>query len=301
MLTEQLSKLLWLNNTIKEKPGITYKEINERWRRSSLSEGMNMPRSTFNFWKDRVEELFNVEIICKNHKEYSGYTIKNLDKIYRSNINEWLLSTLCIKSQISKEKKLYKRIQLEDIPSGQKYLLPIIDAMKKGKAVTFLYQKFIDEEPEQRYVEPYCVKVSERRWYLIGRDTAKEDLRTFALDRFLSFDITKQRFKFPKTFSINEHFKYSYGIYGGKGFEPVSIRLRAYDKMVKYLRTLPLHSSQEEVLKKDSYSEFTLTMAISYDLKQYFLSQGDQIEILEPHSLRDDIKAMLINAVRRYE
>ena len=301
MIKDQLDKLLWLHDTIKSHPGITFKEINAQWRKHSLSDGLDMPRSTFNLWKEKIEDLLNVEITCENHKEYSGYTVKYINKIYRSNINEWVLSSLSINSQVSKEKKLYQRIQLEEIPSGQKYLQPIIEAMKKNRVIKFPYQKFNDEKPKTRTLEPYCVKVSERRWYVVGLVRDENKLKTFALDRFKDIEITKQRFQFPKTFSINEHFKYSYGIYGGKGFEPVNIRLRAYDKMVKYLRTLPLHSSQEEVLKTDTYSEFILTIAASLDLKQYFLSQGNELEVLEPQSLRDEIKAMLINAAKRYE
>lgn len=76
--------------------------------------------------------------------------------------------------------------------------------------------------------------------------------------------------------------------------------MKAYGIMKDLLRTLPLHSSQREIQKEKDYSIFTVTMGISFDLKQYFLAQGSDIEILEPESLRNSIHNMLQEACERY-
>ena len=291
---------VWLVDTIRTSNGITLNELREEWRNSNSNDGKtDLPRSTFMDWKREAEEFLGISIDFRRVGKRNEYFISE-DSVVNSNIPDWVLRSLRISMQISDAKKMHERIQMEEVPSGDKYLMPLISAMKKNRIINLEYKKFIDTAPETWPVKPYCVKMFEKRWYVIGYNIVKRALRTYALDRIQSLEITKERFRMPETFSIQKHFEHSYGIYGGKEFKPEEIRLRAFGTMRNYLRTLPIHSSQQEVLDNDTYSEFTYTMAITLDLKQYFLSQGDWIEILEPQSLREDIKDRLQKAINRY-
>jgi predicted DNA-binding transcriptional regulator YafY len=68
---------------------------------------------------------------------------------------------------------------------------------------------------------------------------------------------------------------------------------------VQYFRSLPLHSSQEEIETKRGYSIFSYYLAPDYDFKQDILSFGDSVEVLEPKTFREAIKET-INQLNTY-
>ena len=48
---------IWLVNTIDRAKRITFAEINERWLRTEMSEGIPLSRTTFNRHKDAIEDI----------------------------------------------------------------------------------------------------------------------------------------------------------------------------------------------------------------------------------------------------
>ncbi len=82
---------------------------------------------------------------------------------------------------------------------------------------------------------------------------------------------------------------------------PQKIRIRAYGKQVEYLRSLPLHRSQEEVLTKhEQYSEFQYKVCITPELTTELLAMGENIEVLEPQNLREEMKKRIEECLTRY-
>ena len=66
------------------------------------------------------------------------------------------------------------------------------------------------------------------------------------------------------------------------------------------IRSLPLHSSQEEVETHRDHSIFAYNLAPDYDFKQDILSFGDTVEVLEPLSLRESISLIVSNLKDKY-
>ena len=57
-----------------------------------------------------------------------------------------------------------------------------------------------------------------------------------------------------------------------------------------YLRTLPLHESQKELQSDEESTTFSYDVKLTYDFMQLIMQQGDQVEILEPKKLRDQMR-----------
>jgi predicted DNA-binding transcriptional regulator YafY len=55
-------------------------------------------------------------------------------------------------------------------------------ARRDGERVRFTYRRR-DGETARREVEPHCLVALHRRWYLVGWDVARDDWRTFRIDR----------------------------------------------------------------------------------------------------------------------
>jgi len=114
----------------------------------------------------------------------------------------------------------------------------------------------------------------------------------WALDRFLSMEITDRKFNLPKDFSAEEYFKDAFGVIVDPAECPVvTIRLKVYraNHRDDYLRHLPLHPSQREVEHHDTYSIFEVRVRPAYDFCQEVLSYAEEIEVLSPQFVRDYI------------
>ena len=117
-----------------------------------------------------------------------------------------------------------------------------------------------------------------------------DKLRIYALDRIKVLEPTERKFKLPKKFDAEKFFEDYYGIIiGDEDFdvEPVALKVDSWQS--KYLRTLPLHHSQVEVVRNDEYSIFEYRLCPSFDFRQKLLSMGETVEVLAPQLLRDNI------------
>ena len=71
MTKDLFDKYIWLVDTIYRAGKITFEEINERWLRSRLSEGEDIPLRTFHNWRIAIEQVFDININCNRKGGYS--------------------------------------------------------------------------------------------------------------------------------------------------------------------------------------------------------------------------------------
>lgn len=299
MAKELFSRYIWLVDLIYRSKKITFDDINKRWMRTDMSEGKPLPLRTFHNWIDKVEEVFDINIICNKRGGYY-YAIENVEDLEKDGLRNWLLNTFSVNNLIHESYPLKQRILFEDIPSGRAFLTPIIEAMREGRIIRFLYQSYWWNEPKMVEAEPYCVKVFKQRWYVIVQNRMHEALRIYALDRILSLDFTDVTFEYPADFDPQAYFDASFGIIVDKECEIEAVQIKVYNNQSQYLRALPLHHTQKEIAKTDDYSIFEYVLRPTYDFKQELLSHGDDIEVLSPAWLREEIKKIAGRMYRRY-
>ena len=80
MTKDLFDKYIWLVDIIYRSGKITFEEINERWLRSKLSDGMDIPLRTFHNWRAAIEQIFDININC-NRKGGYYYYIENVEDI----------------------------------------------------------------------------------------------------------------------------------------------------------------------------------------------------------------------------
>ena len=159
---------IWLVNTIHKAERITLDEINQRWLETEMSEGVSIPRSTFNRHRDAILDMFGIIIEC-DKKDGFRYYIDNVDVLEEDTIQNWMLSTLSVNSILAENKGVHNRIVLEPIPSDGENLHLFIEAMKRNVRIKVVYRKYGVEEQSEMLVEPFFVKLSNKRWYGIVR------------------------------------------------------------------------------------------------------------------------------------
>lgn len=298
MAKDLFNRYIWLVDTIYRADGITFEEINEKWLRNSMSEGLDLPLKTFHNHRKAIEDMFDINIVCDKRGGYKYY-IENADDMEKGGVRTWLLNTFAVNNLINESHHLKRRIVFEQIPSGQNFLTPVIEAMRDGMSIEIKYKSFWRQDEYTTEVEPYFVKVFKQRWYLIARNKIKDAIRIYALDRIHALTQTGNAFVMPKDFSPEEYFYNSFGIISQDNCPPEIVELKVYGTQKEYFRTLPLHHSQEEVENAGGYSIFRYYLSPTYDFIQEILSHGCEVEVLSPQHLRDEVRSHAATIVSR--
>ena len=284
---------IWLVNTIHKAGRLTLEEINQRWLRTEMSEGIPIARSTFNRHRDAILDMFGIIIEC-DRKDGFRYYIFNEEVLEEDTIQNWMLSTLSVNSVLSESKGVYDRILLEHIPSDGENLHKFIDAMKKGVRIRVNYRRYgAAASSSAMKLDPYFVRLFNKRWYgLVKFPEPGGNLFTLAFDRIVSLELTDEKFAYPKDFDPSFWFRDCYGIVRDPEVPVEKVVIRAFGKEVNYLRDLPLHHSQREVATAEEHSDFEMTLSPTADFFSPLLARGSAIKILEPQWLADEIKRL---------
>ena len=283
-----INRYVWFVTTIYNRGPISLADLQHRYE-SHFGRGEELSERQFHRYTDAVEELFNIEI--KYSRTQRGYVVADREGIDNMAMRKWLIQTFSVNNILHESQELKNRILLEEVPSGQQHLTTIVDAMRESVTLSMTYHSFHREEPSTFEVEPYCVKLFEQRWYMLGKSEGYDELRLYALDRIKALEPTERKFKLPKKFDATKFFEDYYGIIiGDEDFdvEPVALKVDSWQS--KYLRTLPLHHSQVEVERNNEYSIFEYRLCPSFDFQQKLLSMGDSVGVLAPMLLRTIIR-----------
>ncbi len=292
---------IWLVNTIRKAGKISFADLQKKWLDTDMSKGMELQRSTFNRHKDAIEDMFGIYIECERRNGYTYY-IGNEDVLAEESVQNWMLSTLSVSNDVGESLSLQGRILLESIPSEYGRLGEMTEAMKKRVCLRMTYKKYGNAEPKVVTLEPYCIKLFKRRWYVFGRlhDAEGDSYRIYSFDRVKEIELTDLHYDLPADFSAKELFKDYYGILLSHDTEAERIVVRAYGNERFYVRDLPIHHSQQEIGAGEGYADFELRMHATSDFCSHVLSRSNQLQVLEPAWLVKKIKAMLQDALERY-
>ncbi len=292
-----ISKYVWVIETVYRAKKISFRDLNEKWLRDTdISRGVDIPKRTFDNWRYAILDMFGIIIANENRGEYRYY-IENEKDISQNGLRSWLYDTLCVSNALANSQSIKDRIILEYVPSGQKFLQSIIDAMKENRVLNITYHSYWKDEENTFDVQPFCIKLFRQRWYLIARSTYsyyyEQGPRTYALDRIKDLHKMEETFEMPKDWNAEEYFDGCFGIIADQRVEPQNVKLKVSAGQANYIRDLKLHDSQEEIEKNDEYSIFSYMIRPEYDFMQEILRNGENMEVLEPDWLRQEMSGII--------
>ena len=298
MVTELLKKYIWLVQTFIRagERGLNLEEISGRWE-----ERFDSPysRRTFNNHREAVEEVFGIRIEC--NRSTNRYFIGGSEDVSDEYAeNAWLINTFTVNNMLSLGKeRLSGRIAVEDIPSGHRHLTTVLEAMTENLEIVISYCKYTSSEASEYTLRPYAVKEFAKRWYIIGHCVERDGLRVYGLDRILSMEVTSRKFRIPRRFDVDELFATSFGIYIPEG-PGQTIRFRTSPTEARYLRDLPVHSSQNETSADEEHVTFEIFVCPNKALIMEFCKYGSRLEVLSPAPVREAVAAELRKAADIY-
>lgn len=297
MSKDLFSRYIWLIDTIKRHGRITREELNARWKRAPFSNGESLPRRTFYNYRLAIEDIFSINIECDSST--FEYYIEDVD-VHNESVTNWLLNSAAMSDVLSGSREVSNRIFLENVPSAREYLSVVIDSLKENVAIKFTYQPFSrsNATPDIE-LEPYFLKIFRQRWYITGRNTKEDKIKTYALDRMKDVILGQEQFSIPEDFDAESYFKHSFGIVFSQG-EVKHVAIKTSARQAKYFRALPLHSSQQEMIH-DAYSIFYYKLRITPDFVEELLSHGPQLTVIDPPELKAMMVTSLQESLANYE
>ncbi len=264
-----------------------------------MSDCKPLHRATFNRWRDAIFSQFGIIIDCQKTGGYLYY-IANPEDIDEDKLKKWMLDSFAVGNIIGENLSLKGRILIDEIPSGRDHLTTILEALKGNRIVNITYHPFNREHSYSFPIEPYCVKLFENRWYVLGRNN-RDEIRIYGLDRLEEVELTDTTFKLPKDFDAAEFFATKFGIVIGYDVKPERIIIRAKKEHKHYLKTLPLHHSQRLIKDNSVSAYFELFLSPTYDFVMKLLQAGAMIQVVSPGSLRKTIKSWISDMYELYK
>ena len=302
LMLPKIRKCLYLINLLERKGAMTLKEINDSYQYSSLYEGDDILPRTFLRYKDFIEVNFPCYIEYNNRTgKYELHRHKNLygedDSLF-----DYLLSAYHIEGMSELALKHRDKIILTEAPTGVENVQTILEAIDKKRGIECDYFSFNKKSVKQQKLIPYFLRTWENRWYLVAEpDNHHHGQSVFALERMDNIRLTEEKMIPSKNITADEYFDGSFGVNHSDDQKPERILIKVYNTQVEYVKALPIHESQKEIEATDEWSIFEYRIIPCFNFYQQLLWHREKIEILEPQSVRDEMKKIVEDIQKLYK
>jgi predicted DNA-binding transcriptional regulator YafY len=155
-------------------------------------------------------------------------------------------------------------------------------------------------EVSRRIVRPWLIEPSlqTHALYLIGWDEDRNGMRTFKIERIRSVSVTPRSFERPEATGLEAELRRGWDIIADQ--PPVEVRLRFSKAVADRVAETRWHAQQRIERQADGSLSWSTTVSGTIEIRLWILSWGDEVEVLEPGALREDVAATHRRAAARY-
>lgn len=245
-----------------------------------------------------IDKFFGI-YISFNDKQ-NGYGIDEEDDLKKEQY-ERLLLNFDILNATDRCSNLHTYVLAEHHRPADDNCLPLlIKAIKFSHPVTFQYT-YVRKggETREKQVQPYYLKEDQQRWYLLAYDT-DDKLKTFNVDSIHQLQINYgKKFRRDREVDANSLFKDCYGIWNQPDIPVEEIEL-SYDALDgSFLKSVPLHHSQEIIIDNEQEFRIRLRLRITNDFVMALLSRSRSLTVISPLHLRERVRKVYEEALKR--
>jgi len=278
-----IQRYIFIINRLKSRAS-TFDDLQDYLLRQQQITGDKLEISQRTLQRDlnEIRSLFDIDIQY-NRKEgvyeiVEAITEKPIERIIAS---YEIINALNYSNNVSQKLYLEQRNN-----QGTENLHGLLYAIENRFEVTFTHQSFWKDEPENRTVHPIAIKESQNRWYLVCQDVTKNEIRNFGLDRITNLKITDKKFNLI-AFDVIQYYQHAFGV---ETYEPAQrIVLNFTPYQAKYIKSLPLHPSQEPIFEDAHNCHFAYFMHPTHDFVMELMRFGPEVKVLEPKCLKKKI------------
>lgn len=283
-------------NKFRHNKHVTFREISDYLARESeiSGENFNISKRTFQRDLDEIGSIYGIYIEYDFSEKY--YYIEEEFEQF----NDRLFEAFDVYHALKMSERNLQYIYLDNRKTqGTENLYGLLHAIKNQLQVSFLYEKYDKEFVDLRTVNPLALKEFKYRWYLFAQETDGSHIKTYALDRLANLEIQKIHFNKESDFNLDNKLKHCFGIITQDNGTPKKVILSFTPHQGKYIKSLPLHQSQKILIDNDKELQISLNIFITKDFKMEILSMGETVTVIEPKSLKEDLKKTYMKALEK--
>ena len=185
-------------------------------------------------------------------------------------------------------------------PVRHDHFVKIATALFNERSLHIHYESRSDGATTERDISPQRLVHYRGNWYLDAWCHMRRGLRTFALECITSSRFGKVTFTKIAGVDLDAHFLPTYGIFSGG--HRAEATLRFSPTIARRVRDEEWHPQQRLRVIEDGSLEMQLPFnpATPQELIKDILSYGDEVEVMEPDGLRNQVKEKLRKAVKQY-
>ncbi len=207
---------------------------------------------------------------------------------------------------------LVRRIGQTDYSRYSETIRTIANAARSEETIEMTYRSLWRGSSYTTLCDPYGMVIYEADLFLVGKSHRADAIRIFKITRIDQVVAASQSFTRPAEFSLEHHFKDSFGI-TKVGGDPVEIVVKLTGPAAALVDERIWHESQrlawlpaEETLFEPAPDEPETLMATFHlsdtaEFKRWLSGFGDQAKVLKPDWLRHEMQEELLAAARQYD
>ena len=284
-------------NKLKNKP-CSFEDLQKQLEFHSSLDEENYSISIRTLQRDikEIQSLYDIEINY-NRKE----AVYAIHSEFENELTSRIFETFTVLDTLKLAENFSDTIVFEQRKSlGLENISFLVYAIKNSQEINFSHKKYWEEIANTKTLQPYFIKESKNRWYIVGLDKNRNQIRTFGLDRISAVEVLPIKFtKPPKTY-IQTLFQNSFGIIYNQE-PPQKVILEFSSFQANYIKSLPLHPSQKVISEDENCCKIQLFIHPTYDFIMEILSMGKEVTVLQPENLKEEIKQILKEMLKIYK
>lgn len=169
--------------------------------------------------------------------------------------------------------------------------------MSRGRTLNIDYFSVNKNNLTVTKVDPYNLIFREGAWYIIAYCHMKDEVETFKVSRIKSVKVTDEIYMRPYTFSLKEYLKNNWGVFRG---EKIKVSVRFDKKLEDFIKNTKWHINQQIEDEENDFIIFSVYLNETNEIKKWIMSFGKMAEVIEPESLREEIKQEIEAMYKKY-
>lgn len=178
----------------------------------------------------------------------------------------------------------------------------ISKAITEKKVIKFNYthydmnKKLVNTREDAYYRSPYFLVVNGDRVYMVGKGKNHDSLSHFRIDRMKDIELVDEYYlRLPKNLDAYAYANNKIYMYSG---DETGVRLRCDKKALDVI----IDTFGKDVMLADEGETFTVyTKCGKEDIVKFCLQYVESVDLLEPLSLREEVRKVLLDASNRYQ
>lgn len=188
-----------------------------------------------------------------------------------------------------------------DLLTGIEWLDILYKSIVAKCTVQLTYQSFKARDSSDIIFYPYLLKEYRNRWFVLGMKKEGKEIITFALDRIQNaLQLITEKYAAQKTFNPHTYFTHILGVTRNIPSEPQRIIFWANPLHAPYIKTKPIHASQQIVEEVKGGTHFSIDVVPNFELERELIGFGEGLKVLSPNSLVRQIKKRIKLMVELY-